>query len=654
MGRRNRPHTAFITFLALSAWPLSTLCLGTLHRSEKPLLSRQAGDSEALPAYRNSSLCVDDRVEDLLQRMTLEEKAGQLFHAMLFMGPNGTLDEGSEAARRNSTDFMIGEQLLTHFNLVGDITDARQVAEFYNRVQQRAQQTRLGIPVTLSSDPRHHFTENVGTGFDAGRFSQWPETLGLAALRDADLVRKFAEIAREEYLAVGLRAALHPQVDVSTEPRWARIGGTFGEDAHLTAELLAAYIKGFQGEELGPYSVTTVTKHFPGGGPMENGEDSHFVYGKNETYPGNNFDYHLIPFKAAIAAGARQIMPYYSRPIGTKYEPVGFSFNKGIITDLLRNELGFEGIVVTDWGLITDTVISGQYMPARAWGVETLTELERAARILDAGADQFGGETRPELIIQLVHEGIVSEDRLDISIRKLLREKFVLGLFDNPFVDPDAAARVVGNDYFVRLGNEAQRRAYTLLTNKDDILPLRNIGSETKFYIEGFNATFLQNRNLTVVTKPEDANYALLRLEAPYEPRPGGFESAFHAGSLEFSADERERQATIFSAVPTIVDMMLDRPAAVPEVAEGAAAMLASFGSSSEAFLDVVFGIYEPEGKLPYDLPRSNAAVEAAMEDVPFDTRDPVFKFGHGLRYADRCGGAGNGSLGGCSVTRRF
>ncbi|KAI0097781.1 glycoside hydrolase family 3 protein [Hypoxylon sp. NC0597] len=648
MGLRNRSHPIVLAFLALSAWPLDTSCLGFSQEPEQPLLSRQAGDSEALPAYRNSSLCINDRVEDLLQRMTLEEKAGQLFHAMLFMGPNGTLDEGSEAARRNSTDFMIGEQLLTHFNLVGDITDARQTAEFYNRVQQRAQQTRLGIPVTLSSDPRHHFTENVGTGFDAGRFSQWPETLGLAALRDADLVRKFAEIAREEYLAVGLRAALHPQVDVSTEPRWARIGGTFGEDAGLTAELLTAYIKGFQGEELGPYSVSTVTKHFPGGGPMENGEDSHFVYGKNETYPGNNFDYHLIPFKAAIVAGARQIMPYYSRPIGTKYEPVGFSFNKGIITDLLRNELGFEGIVVTDWGLITDTVIAGQYMPARAWGVETLTELERAARILDAGADQFGGETRPELIIQLVHEGIVSEDRLDISVRKLLREKFILGLFDNPFVNPDTAARVVGNDYFVRLGNEAQRRAYTLLTNKDDILPLRNIGPDTKFYIEGLNATFLQARNLTVVTKPEDADYALLRLAAPYEPRPGGFESGFHAGSLEFSADERKRQATIYSTVPTIVDMMLDRPAAVPEVADGAVAMLASFGSSSEAFLDVVFGIYDPEGKLPYDLPRSNAAVEAGMEDVPFDTGDPVFKFGHGLRYADRCGDAGNETLGGC------
>ncbi|KAI0847383.1 glycoside hydrolase family 3 protein [Daldinia vernicosa] len=625
-----------LVLLALSAWPLNGFCFSTPRGPRQSLQGYAASNDSGTPAYRDSSLCVNDRVEDLFQRMTLEEKAGQMFHAMLFMGPNGTLDEGSEAALRNSTDFMIGNQFLTHFNLVGDITDARETAEFHNRVQQRARETRLGIPITLSSDPRHHFTENIGTGFNAGRFSQWPETLGLAALRDADLVRRFAEIAREEYLAVGLRAALHPQVDLTTEPRWARIAGTFGEDSNLTAELLTAYIKGFQGEKFGLTSVSTVTKHFPGGGPMENGEDSHFVYGKNETYPGNNFDHHLIPFRAAIAADARQMMPYYSRPIGTQYEPVGFSFNKGIVTDLLRNELGFEGVVVTDWGLITDTYLAGQYMPARAWGVEDLSELERAARILEAGCDQFGGETRPELIVQLVHEGVVSEERLDVSVRKLLREKFMLGLFDNPFVDTDAAARIVGNDYFTRLGNEAQRRSYTLLTNKDETLPLRNAGPETKFYIEGFNATLLQNRGYTVVDKLEDADYALLRLAAPYQPRPGGVESMFHAGSLEFSAEERARQEAIYSTVPAIVDMMLDRPAAVPEVAERSVAMLASFGSSSEAFLDIIFGVAEPEGKLPYDLPRSNAAVEAAMEDVPFDTKDPVFRFGHGLSYADR------------------
>ncbi|KAF3058148.1 putative beta-glucosidase C [Daldinia childiae] len=630
-----------LALLALSAWPLNGFCFSTPRGSKQPFLSYATSNNSSAPAYKDSSLCVNDRVEDLLQRMTLEEKAGQMFHAMLFMGPNGTLDEGSEAAFRNSTNFMLGDQFITHFNLVGDITDAKQSAEFYNLVQQRALETRLGIPITLSSDPRHHFTENIGTGFNAGRFSQWPETLGLAALRDVGLVQRFAEIAREEYLAVGLRAALHPQVDLSTEPRWARISGTFGEDSNLTAALLTAYIKGFQGEKFGSTSVSTVTKHFPGGGPMENGEDSHFTYGKNETYPGNNFNHHLIPFKAAVAVGARQMMPYYSRPIGTQYEPVGFSFNKEIVTDLLRNELGFEGVVVTDWGLITDTYIAGQYMPARAWGVEHLSELERAARILEAGCDQFGGETRPELIVQLVNEGVISEERINASVRKLLREKFILGLFDNPFVDPDAAARIVGNDYFTRLGNEAQRRSYTLLTNKNETLPLRNVGSETKFYIEGFNATLLQNRTYTVVDKPEDADYALLRLAAPYEPRPGGFESGFHAGSLEFSAEERARQETIYSKVPTIVDMMLDRPAAVPEVADQSVAMLASFGSSSEAFLDIIFGVAEPEGKLPYDLPRSNAAVEASKEDVPFDTKDPVFKFGHGLAYADRCGKTG-------------
>ncbi|KAF4784072.1 glycosyl hydrolase family 3 N terminal domain-containing protein [Colletotrichum scovillei] len=629
-----------VATLALTGLVLQANCASTSSPKQQWLARQDA--AESLPLYKNSSYCVDARVEDLIQRMTVEEKAGQLFQTQLYQGPNGTLDPGNVTARRNSTDNMIGEKFMTHFNLVGDITDAKQVAEFVNLVQQRALETRLGIPVTLSTDPRHHFTENIGTGFQAGVFSQWPETLGLAALRDPELVRKFAEVAREEYIAVGIRAALHPQVDLATEPRWARLGNTWGENATLTSELIVEYIKGFQGREIGPHSVTTVTKHFPGGGPMENGEDSHFTYGKNQTYPGNNFEYHLTPFRAAIAAGARQMMPYYSRPIGlsdnsTDYEPVGFSFNKQIVTDLLRNQLGFEGIVVTDWGLITDTVIRGQDMPARAWGLENTTELQRAARILDAGCDQFGGEQRTELIIQLVDEGIVSEDRLDVSVRRLLREKFLLGLFDNPFVDPEAATRVVGNDYFLRLGNDAQRRAYTLLTNKDELLPLKHISTETKFYIEGFNTTFLEARNLTVVKTPEEADYALLRLDAPYEPRPGGFEAAYHAGSLEYSDEEKARQAAIYAAVPTVVDVILDRPAAIPEVFDAASAVLGSYGSGSEAFLDVIFGLSKPDGKLPFDLPRSQQAVEDAMEDVPYDTVDPVFRFGHGLRYADKC-----------------
>jgi beta-glucosidase len=332
-------------------------------------------------------------------------------------------------------------------------------------------------------------------------------------------------------------------------------------------------------------------------------------------------------------------MPYYSRPIGTEYEEVGFSFNRQIVTELLREELGFEGIVVSDWGLITDTVIRDQDMPARAWGVESLSELERAARVLDAGVDQFGGEQRTELIVELVEMGRIEESRLDRSVRMLLREKFALGLFEQPFVDVEAAKRIVGNPYFKRLGNEAQRKQYTLLTNNDNILPLSPDNKTPKFYVEGFNATLLTSRGMNVVETVEEADLALLRLQAPYEPRPGGFEANYHAGSLEYNATEKARQASIFAAVPTIVDIKLDRPAAIPEIAEKAAALMANYGASPDAFLDVAFGFEgaAPQGKLPFDLPRSMVAVEASYEDVPFDTENPVFRFGDGLSYEAKC-----------------
>lgn len=589
--------------------------------------------------FRDPSLCTEARVDDLLSRMNVKEKAGQLFHFIIFSGPNGTL--APESAEMNSTDFVVGTQLLSHFNFASQIEDPVVAAEWMNRIQTRALQTRLGIPVTISTDPRHAFTEDVRTGFSAGGFSQWPETLGLAALRDADLVQRFAEIAREEYLAVGIRAALHPQVDLATEPRWPRNRNGFGEDANLTAELLTAYIKGFQGEEFGRTSVSTVTKHFPGAGPAQNGKDAHYAIGKNTTYPTRNLDYHLIPFKAAIKAGARQMMPYYSRPVGLdEYESIGFSFNKPIVTGLLRETLGFEGVVLTDWGLVTDTTVAGKPWDAKAWGVEQLSEVERVAKILDAGCDQLGGEARPELVVELIETGVLSEERLDLSVRKLLREKFILGLFDNPFVQPEEAARTVGNSYFRRMGLEAQKHSHTLLKNSEDVLPLRSVPLSTKFYVEGFNATFVEDRGYVVVENPEDADYALVRLSAPSAPSDPIEEGTdLESGSLEYSEAEKARQSKIYGAVATIVDINFNRPAAIPEVAEGAAALFATYGSSTEAFLDVVFSKdgTGPQGKLPFDLPRSNKAVEESLEDQPFDTKDPLYRFGDGLRYQSCC-----------------
>ncbi|CEO60090.1 hypothetical protein PMG11_04733 [Penicillium brasilianum] len=594
-------------------------------------------NSSDTPPYQNAGLSIEDRVNDLLDRMTVDEKAALLFQDMVFMGKDGALAPAVPAFDMPSSVDLIHKKQMTHFNLLGPIKDARAAARWHNNLQREARETRLGIPVTISTDPRNHFTDNVGTGFEAGIFSQWPESLGLAALRSAELVEKFADIARQEYLAVGLRVALHPQVDLATEPRWARLNAAFGEDADLTSELVAAYIRGFQGGAiLGPQSVSTMTKHFPGGGPQKDGEDPHFTYGREQVYPGNQFDYHLKPFKAAIAAGAAQMMPYYGMPVGTSYEEVGFAFNKALITGLLREELGFQGIICTDWGLVTDKAIMGQPMPARAWGLEHLSRPARIQRIMEAGCDQLGGESCPELLSELVTSGQVSEQRLDQSVRRLLRAKFQLGLFDNPFVDEDAAEQIVGNEEFCKLGAEVQRRSYNLLTNKDNCLPLPHTRLQTaKLYLEGIPAETVQKFGLQVVEDPADADVALLRLKTPYEPRPGRFEALFHTGSLEFSEEKKAHHTKIFDAVPiVIVDIQADRPPVVPEIIERASAVFLSYGSHADAFLDVVLGKFEPEGRLPYDLPSSMEAVQQSRSDTPYDTRDPLFRFGHGLRYS--------------------
>ncbi|HJY44652.1 MAG TPA: glycoside hydrolase family 3 N-terminal domain-containing protein [Propionibacteriaceae bacterium] len=580
--------------------------------------------------YQDPSNSVENRVEDLLARLTVEDKAGLLFHDIISMGPQGQLMGSDNPFGRPATETAIRDMRINHFNLAGQVDDVRQLVAWHNLVQELALATGPGIPVTLSTDPRHAFSNNPGTEALAGAFSQWPQSLGLAALDDVDLVQRYADIARQEYLAAGIRVALHPQIDLATEPRWARIGMTFGEDADLTSRLVTAYIRGFQGAELGATSVATMTKHFPGGGPQKDGEDPHFAYGREQVYPGGQLEYHLKPFRAAIAAGTSQMMPYYGMPVGTDWEEVGFAFSQGVITDLLRNQLGFDGIVCTDWGLISDSVIMGQPMPARAWGVEHLSELDRAQKVIDAGCDQFGGESRPELVVELVRSGRVSQARIDQSVRRLLREKFVLGLFDQPFLDVDHALATIGRTDFVAEGEAAQRAAIVRLTAADSGPAALPVGTDQTVYIENIGSAAAARLG-RVVDEPTDADLAVLRLNAPYEPRPGGFESFFHAGSLEFPAAERDRILRVCDQVPTIIVLFLDRPAIVPELAAAAAAFLVEFGARDEAVVDVLLGDAQARGRLPFDLPSSTKAVTKSRSDVPYDTADPVFRFGDGI-----------------------
>ncbi|MGO4807109.1 glycoside hydrolase family 3 protein [Arthrobacter sp. 2MCAF15] len=592
-------------------------------------------------AYLDRGLTLERRVSDLIERMTLEEKAGLLFQAMITMNPDGTLaEDAGRAPTGASTSELVGMRMMTAFNLLG-ASDPGSMARWHNALQELAMDTRLGIPVSIASDPRNAFSNNPGTAAASGPFSKWPETLGLAAIGDADLVRRYADTVRREYLAVGLRVALHPQIDLATEPRWSRAEGTFGQDAEVTSRLVAAYLEGLRGgRELGADSVAGMVKHFPGGGPQKDGEDPHFPYGKDQVYPGGYFEHHLKPFRAAIAAGATQIMPYYGRPMGTEYEPVGFGFNRGIITGLLREQLGFDGIVCTDWGIITDNIIMGELHEARAWGVEQLSPEDRILRVLDAGADQFGGEQNPHLVVELVRSGRLDEARLDVSVARLLREKFRLGLFDDArFVDPDQAEEIVGNAAFAAEGRRTQSKSMTLLTNRPQsgppttagtpVLPIRE---QATIYLQGIEAP--GDGSVVAVRSATEAQAAVIRLETPFDPRPGVFESFFRAGRLDFSEQELAPILDLLDRVPTIVVIHMDRPAVIPEIVDRAAAVIVDYGAGDEAVWDVLLGRIEPAGTLPFELPRSMAAVKASRPDVPSDTMNPVFPFGHGLRPA--------------------
>ncbi|MFJ7266925.1 glycoside hydrolase family 3 N-terminal domain-containing protein [Streptomyces sp. NPDC099050] len=599
---------------------------------------RDLNGNGVMEPYEDPRLPVAERVADLLQRMTLEEKAGLLFHTMIAINPDGSLVEPEPGApdddpMRASTSAMVTGKLMSHFNLFGAAAP-RRMAEWNNRLQDLAATTRLGIPVTLSTDPRNGFVDNPAASVHTEGFSLWPEPPGFAAVDDEELIRSHADIVRQEYLAVGIRLALHPTADLATEPRWPRVLGTFGSDAEVAARMVGAYIRGLQGETLGTGSVSTMTKHFPGAGPQLNGEDAHFPYGREQVYPGGNFDYHLIPFEAAFAAGTSQVMPYYAIPVGTPYEEVGFGFNKGVITGLLREKYGFDGIICTDWGLVTDAQIFGGPFPARAWGVEELDRLTRVERILDAGADQLGGEAAPDLIVELVRTGRVTAERIDSSVTRLLREKFVLGLFDDPYVDPDSAARICGNPEFTASGLAAQSRSITVLKDRpsDATGPLLPLAPGVRIYTEGLDPA-VAARYATVVETPEEADVAVMRIAAPYDKeRTTGFESFFRAGRLDFTEDELRPVLKVASAVPAVVDIFLDRAAVIPEIADQAAALVANFGASDTALLDVLFGRVAAEGRLPFELPRSMESVVAGHEDVPNDSADPLFPYGHGLR----------------------
>ena len=588
---------------------------------------RDLNKNNKLDRYEDYRLDTAQRVEDLISQMTLEEKVGTLFHPPVTINPDWMFRLYSLFVDGGKlTESEIINQHINHFNLYGNPKPER-LAKRLNSLQKIASRSRLGIPVTISSDPIHEVPNGGGVAsFSLDGFSKWPSQLGLAASQDPSLVKQFAEIAREEYLAVGIRTALHPMADLATEPRWARNFGTFGSDNVLSSKLTMAYMDGFQGETIDSQSVMTMVKHFPGGGPQENGLDPHLFSGRNQIYPGNMFDYHVKPFIDAINNNLAVIMPYYGITVNQTSENVAIGFNKDLLTTLLRDELGYKGVICSDWGIIN----------GRHWGVGDLSIEERYIKAIDAGIDQFGGEKDTEVVIELVKKGLMPLSRIDASVKRILKNKFDLGLFDNPYVEVDQVKSRVNTERNIKLGKEAQKQSMVLLKN-DSTLPLeKNIN----IFVDGFNAKSIVHGN--VVSDLKDADVIVSYVHTVFNGnQPSGIDrlvdnvlsSIFPNQDLNFSPEILEKLEEFSSIKPLIVIVDLNRPAILDSINQMSSALVGTFGVDESVIFETLFGESKPTGKLPFEIPSSMKEVNEQLEDVPDDTMNPTFKFGFGLTY---------------------
>ncbi|RAK11696.1 putative repeat protein (TIGR02543 family) [Halanaerobium saccharolyticum] len=478
-----------------------------------------------LDPYEDWRLSVDERTADLASQMSYQEIAGLMLYSS-----HQTSWENSMPTQAQVT-FLANDDL-RHVLMAGEVP-AEVAAPWNNNIQAISEKLGLGIPANNSSDPRHsaavgveYYSDNTGT------ISLWPNSLGLAATFDPELVKEFAQIASKEYRALGISTALSPQIDIATEPRWNRTNGTFGEDPKLAADMTEAYVSGFQGTfadgELtgwGYDSVNAMMKHWPGGGAGEGGRDAHSDFGKYSVFPGNNFDAHTIPFVDGGLVGengdttmATAVMPYYT--ISYNVDPSGKdlsnAYSEYIISDLLRDKYNFDGVICTDWG------VDG----GRGWGpaIEPLDTAARSKLLIEAGVNQFGGRNTSRYILEAVElaeeEGTEEEfrDHMEFAAVRLLKNIFRTGLFENPYLDEKESSDLVGNEEFVEKGYEAQLKSIIMLKNKNDLLPL---AEDTAIYIPQHEGEYIfkgAENDFTVVDSSEEADLAVVTMNSPQSP----------------------------------------------------------------------------------------------------------------------------------------
>ncbi|GAE85078.1 glycoside hydrolase family 3 protein [Bacteroides reticulotermitis] len=697
-----------------------------------------------LDKYEDWRLPIEERAKDLAEKMSVEQIAGLMLYSIHQSIPSA--ETGFTAGTYNGKPFsasganpweltdaqkaFLKDDNLRHI-LITSVQSPEVAAAWNNEMQAFVEGIGLGIPGNNSSDPRHTGQDtgtkaefNAGAG---GKISIWPDGLGLAATFDPTIVQQFGKIAAQEYRALGISTALSPQIDLGTEPRWYRISMTFGESPQLTTDMGRAYIDGFQtsyGQDeikdgWGYKSVNAMVKHWPGGGAEEGGRDGHWAFGKFAVFPGNNLESHIKPFtegafKLSGKTGmASAVMPYYTITYNQAKDGTNLAngFSKYIITDLLREKYGYDGVVCTDWLITGNEGVTPDDFKGKPWGVEDKTEAERHYIALMAGVDQFGGNNVMEPIIEAYQMGIKTHgkkfmrNRFEQSAVRLLKNIFRLGLFENPYLDPQESANVVGNPDFMQAGYNAQLKSIVLLKNKEQILPIRE--KKTVYIPKNYYPAVkdwwglwsepsleypvdmeLVKRYYNVTENPQEADFSIVFVSSPYSNNDGGGYdisdrqsggNGYVPISLQYNTytavDARENSiaagdpvidptitnrsykgksvnvsnaadlSTILTtrsqmgSKPVIVVVNLARPMVFHEFESKADGIIARFGISEQAVLDVVSGKFEPSGLLPLQMPANMSTVEKQLEDVPFDmechqdSEGNSYDFGFGLNW---------------------
>lgn len=711
---------------------------------------RDLNGNGGLDPYEDWGLPVAERVEDLVDRMSLEEQAG----LMLIDTLNADCVGGERGTVPEAADDRVDDQHMRRFIFRNTVTGPDEAecgedgsdfeastsvtpeegAHFTNSVQEMSEASRLGIPSLFKSNARNHIDPDARAGINesVGAFTAFPKEAGISAaslgaeaastgaaptIGDMGVVEDFAQVMGQEWESLGLRGMYGYMADLSTEPRWYRTHETFTEDAEHASEVMSTLVGTLQGPvedgvALSPDSSVALTlKHFPGGGPQELGLDPHYAFGKPQIYPDDGFADHLLPFEAALDAGVASIMPYYGVPVdvthdGDEYDEVGFAFSDEVIDGLLREDLGFEGYVNSDTGIINE----------RAWGLEDLSVPERVAASINAGTDTLSGFHDVQTVLDLVEDDLVTEERVEQAAARLLTPMFHMGLFENPYVDPEAASNTLGDDDHQEVGLDLQRDSLVLLQNQetDDgpALPLEE-GSDLYLlgeFDEDVVASYghevtdgntaegeerpsasgsdhvvisLTARNEASDYRSDDEDLGLdeehvnpsvlegnegLDGQSPYGAADAcvasgeeectddglgyGGSYPWESSTLDFTgmdaADSWEVEPSL-EEVQQVMDEVDDpgkvvlhvyfRQPFVLDEASGlrdAGAIMAGFGVSDTALMDVLSGEHPPQGRMPFALASTPEAIEEQHSDAPGydETADgALYEYGFGLTY---------------------